>query len=57
MNDEAEVGYTLFVRVDEHKPGEDVLVQIAGVDPMRNRPFADGFHWRPQGRVAWPSRT
>jgi hypothetical protein len=37
--------YTLYIRlVDGHGPGKDLLVQVAGADPARNPPFADGFH-------------
>jgi hypothetical protein len=44
----ADQSYTLYIRlVDGRAPGEDLLVQIAGADPTRNPPFADGFH-RPQ---------
>lgn len=37
--------YTLYVRLEDGRgEGEDLLVQIAGADPTRNPPFADGFH-------------
>jgi hypothetical protein len=37
--------YTLYIRLlDGHAPGRDLLVQIAGADPTRNPPFADGFY-------------
>jgi hypothetical protein len=36
--------YTLYIRLEDgHAPGKDLLVQIAGADPTRNPPFADGF--------------
>ena len=38
--------YTLYIRLEDRRPGEDMLVQIAGVDPTRNPPFADGFRER-----------
>jgi hypothetical protein len=37
--------YTLYVRVEDgHRPGEDLLVQIAGADPTRNPPGYDDFY-------------